>query len=165
VQLTTSKHLQVPRHRFSEHATIFDDEGIKNVLLRELISNVPPPVASVDALFRVTTTTGTKSVQLIDLDLEPKSVAPGGVAYLSVVLNFAEPIDQGQFAPTAKLIGPHDVTTVPLADVTTDQNRSAQRLVFSAPIKAPDEEGTWSVDVMFPGQGRHSAYLETWRPR
>jgi pimeloyl-ACP methyl ester carboxylesterase len=150
---------------FSEHATIFDDEGIKNVLLRELVSNVPPPVASVDALFRVTTTTGTKSVQLIDLDLEPKSVAPGGVAYLSVVLDFAEPIDQGQFAPTAKLIGPHDVTAVPLADVTTDQNRSAQRLAFSAPIKAPDEEGTWSVDVMFPGQGRHSAYLETWRPR
>jgi len=36
---------------FSEHATIFDDDGVRNLLLRELVSNVPPPVASSEALW------------------------------------------------------------------------------------------------------------------
>jgi len=104
-------------------------------------------------------------VRLIDVDVEPKSLSPGSQAHLSVLVDFAEPVNRGEFIPTAQMIGPMGPVALPLFDVTTENERAAQRLKFSATITAPSEEGAWRVDVTFPGQGTHATYFETWRQR
>lgn len=148
---------------FSEHATIFADDSVKALLLRELASNMPPPVASVEALFRLTTTAGTKSVKLIDLEVDPKIVQPDGTTNLSISIDFADPINRGTFMPVAQLLGPSKFT-IPLTEVTTDQELASRRLSFSAQLKAPANEGAWQIEVYFQGQAKHSVFFETARP-
>jgi pimeloyl-ACP methyl ester carboxylesterase len=147
---------------FSEHATIFDDEGVRNILLRELVSEVPPPVNTIDAILRVTTTAGVKNVSLIDLAIEPKTITPGGSVRLSLKIALGEPTARGEFIPTAQLEGPSGPIAIALAETTTAADLSSQSLTYAATIPAPLEQGAWQVNVLFPGQGRHAAYFETW---
>jgi pimeloyl-ACP methyl ester carboxylesterase len=147
---------------FSEHATIFDDQATKNMLRRELVSNLPPPVASYEALFRLTTTSGTKVARLLDVNIEPKSVAPGATTRLTIIVDFSEPVNRSEFLPSAQLIGPKGPIAIAVNETTNEQQRTAQRLSFSGDVSAPAQEGAWRVDVTFPGQGNHAAFFETW---
>jgi pimeloyl-ACP methyl ester carboxylesterase len=153
------------RPSFAEHATIFTDEGVKNVLLRELVSNAPPQVRPFAALSRLTTARGLKDVRLIDVGVEPQVIAPGERTRLSVVVDFSEAINREEFSPTALLLGPDGPVALKLSETTTDSELASRRLVFSAPIDGPREAGAWRVDVSFPGQGQHAAYFETWMQR
>jgi hypothetical protein len=157
--------LEGTRPSFSEHATIFNDQGIKEVLLRELVSNIPPPIKGPEALFRVTTIRGTKSVGLFDIDVSPKEVSPGGFARLTIAVDFSEQINRGEFMPSAQLMGPDGPVSLSVVETTTEDDRAASRLIFASPIVAPQKEGAWEVEVMFPGQGNHSTYFETWGSR
>lgn len=149
---------------FSEHATIFDDSAARSILLRELVSNLPPEVSGSGAPLSLVTSAGVKAVRLIDVDVEPKAIAPGGSGHLVVRIDFAEPVDNAKFMPTAQLLGPSGVLSLTVSDTTTAAERSAYRFSFSAPITAPREVGGWRVDVSFPGQGVHATYFETWGP-
>jgi pimeloyl-ACP methyl ester carboxylesterase len=153
------------RPSFAEHATIFTDQGVKNVLLRELVSNMPPPVATSGALFRLVTAGGTKDVNLIDIGVQPQTTAPGTTVQLSVSVEFAQSVGRGDFLPTAHYLGPDGPVLLKLAEMTSDQDLVARRLTFAAPIVTPQREGTWQVDTFFPGQGHHAAYFETWIPK
>jgi pimeloyl-ACP methyl ester carboxylesterase len=150
---------------FSEHATIFDDQATKNMLRRELVSNLPPPVTTEEALFRLTTTTGTKAARLLDVDIEPKSIAPGTTTRLSIVVDFSEPVNRSEFLPSAELMGPNGPIAIAISETTDESQRAAQRLAFSGEVSAPAQEGAWRVDVTFPGQGKHATFFETWRPQ
>jgi hypothetical protein len=127
------------------------------------ISNEPPLVSSSENVLQLTTTSGVKSVRLIDIDIEPKTVAPGDVALLSVTIDFKDEVRAGEFVPSAQLVGPNGPVALTVVEVTTPDQQSARRLTFSARVTAPAVEGAWRVEVMFPGQSRHSAYFDTWR--
>jgi pimeloyl-ACP methyl ester carboxylesterase len=146
---------------FSEHATIFDDQATKDLLKRELVSNLPPPVVSEDALFKLTTTKGTKDADLIEIKIEPQIIPPNGNTHLSVLVAFKQPVSRSEFIPTAELLGPNDKVALRLDETTSDDQKNSLRLAFSAEIAAPHEEGAWRVNVIFPGQGSHAAFFET----
>jgi pimeloyl-ACP methyl ester carboxylesterase len=159
---TNSSSLAGSLPSFSEHATIFDDKNVENILLRELISNAPPLVASSDALFQLTTTVGVKSYRLIDVKVEPNTVSPNTTTNLLVTIDFNEDVKPGDFIPTAQLVGQSGPVRLTVVETTTPEQQAARRLTFSAGVSAPPVEGAWRVDVLFPGQSRHSAYFTTW---
>src|SRR5262245_42180958 len=132
------------------------------MLLRELVSNLPPPVASTDALFRLTTTNGTKTARLLDVSIEPNTILPGDTAHLSVIVDFNERVDRSEFLPSAELIGPNGSVALTVTEKTDESQRAARRLAFSADIPAPLEERALRVNVTFPGQGTHATFVETW---
>src|SRR5258706_4327994 len=72
---------------FVEHATIFRDEWVKEVLRRELIITAPPPVNA--RVPEITTPSGaSQQLDVLDARLEPPIVAPGGTTGLTVTLRF-----------------------------------------------------------------------------
>jgi hypothetical protein len=148
---------------FSEHATIFDDRNVEAVFLRELVSNAPPQVSSSENVLQLTTTAGVKSVRLIDVDIEPKSVSPADSAQLSVTIDFDDQIQRGEFLPAAQLIGPNGPVALTVVETTPADLQTGRQLKFSARVPAPAVEGAWRIDVLFAGQSRHSVYLDTWR--
>lgn len=143
---------------FVEHATIFADDWVQNKLGRELVSNLPPPVRT-EVPGEISTAAGTKTLDLVRTELEPAAVAPGEQSRLLVSMEFADPVSRGDVRPEATMHSPAGAQTVTTEEITTDEDLAVRRLVFSGPVVAPHEEGTFQIDVTIPSQGTRSTYL------
>jgi pimeloyl-ACP methyl ester carboxylesterase len=140
---------------FVEHATIFSDKWVGNKLSRELASLPPPP--------RTTDPSGiTKELELVGIELDPLIAAPGEPVRISVRIDFAEPVARGDAPLTGGIVKSKDrETPFALTETTSAADLANRRLAFSGSLRAPDDEGTFRIDVNFPGHGIHSSYLTT----
>jgi pimeloyl-ACP methyl ester carboxylesterase len=149
---------------FVEHATIFSDEWVKEVLKRELIITVPPPVNA--RVPEIPTSSGaSQQLELLDARLEPPIVSPGGSARLDVTLRFPADAQIGRGdvrGLTAELVE----TTAPpvvLVETTDDTGVGEKTLSFAAELRAPMDEEVYRIDIYLPPLGRRAAYLSVER--
>lgn len=86
---------------------------------------------------------------------------PGSTTELSITIAFVEAVKKGDFAPSARLLGPGDLRQLEMKNISGEADVSARQLVYRSTIKAPDQPGIWEIEITFPGQGKHSTYLQT----
>jgi pimeloyl-ACP methyl ester carboxylesterase len=149
---------------FVEHATIFRDEWVKEVLRRELIITAPPLVNA--QVPEITTRSGvSQRLELLDAVLEPPVVAPGASTQLTVTLRFRADarIARGDVSDlSARLAG---TTALPLAlvETTDDAGLAEKTLSFAAEFRAPTEEEVYRIDIDLPPLGQRAVYLTVGR--
>jgi pimeloyl-ACP methyl ester carboxylesterase len=146
---------------FVEHATIFSDEWLGNKVARELVSDAPPPVRA-ERFDRLVLPSGTKTLSLVSVAIEPLVVAPGGAATLSIALEFEDSAVRGEIRPTATLVAQQ--LQLHLSETTGDSDVAVRRLTFHGDIVAPTDEDTYQIDVVIPGVGVRASYLTVLAP-
>lgn len=151
---------------FVEHATIFRDEWVKTVLLRELVVTAPPLVNARTSDI-MTSGGSAERLEVLDAQLDPPIAAPGTVVRLVVTLRF--PADAGIVrgdvsCPTARIAGTSALVEA-LVDVTEDAGLAEKKLTFVANLTAPANEEVYRVDVDLPPLGQRAVYLTVEQPR
>lgn len=145
---------------FVEHATIFRDEWVKEVLRRELIITAPPQVNALAP--EILTRAGThQRLDTVDVRLEPPVVPPEAPTRLIVTLRFPADAQIGRgeaLGLTAQLAAPGAVP-IALIETTDDASLSQKILTFAAELRAPAEEEVYRIDINLPALGQRAAYL------
>ena len=145
---------------FVEHATIFRDEWVKEVLRRQLVVSAPPLIRA-QAAEIVTRSGAAQRLEVLDAWLEPPVVAPGAATRLVVTLRFPADarIGRGEvFGLTARIAGT-GAAPVALAELSDDAGLAEKTLTFAADLRAPTEEEVYRIDVDLPPLGQRAVYL------
>jgi pimeloyl-ACP methyl ester carboxylesterase len=149
---------------FVEHATIFRDEWVKEVLRRELIITAPPLVNA--QVPEITTRSGvSQRLELLDARLEPPIVSPGASTQLTVTLRFPADarIARGDVSGLSARLAGTTALAIALVETTDDAGVAEKTLSFAAEFRAPTEEEVYRIDIDLPPLGQRAVYLSVER--
>ena len=136
---------------FVDHATIFEDKWVQNLLERILNkNNTPPPMAATSLALAATRSNRLVEVSLVKLDPELVLLSPGGTTKVSVAITTVDPLAKGELSPELTVDGPSGTRRVELQELTAPANLNDRTLIFSGDI-APEVAGAYSLHLTIPG--------------
>jgi len=153
-----SNDLSASDPSFAEHATIFHDAWVANKLMRELVSNAPPPISGY-VVGAVSTKTGRKTLRLVDVRVQDAVVRPEGRVRGEIEIQFGELITRAAFVPTVELQAKARAVPVAIQEITSEGDLQRRSLRYSFALVAPLEPDVYRVTIGI-GDGRsHSVYF------
>jgi hypothetical protein len=138
---------------FVDHATIFDDKLVVNLLQRMLNKNAgPPPIAIASLPLARTTSDRLVEISIVKAEFD-KSVVNAGVGdRLTISIVFVDRIAKGDLQPSLMLNDPTGPHQLPVKDTTSALDEANRTLSFSAAVST-SLPGAYSVRISIPGMG------------
>jgi len=141
---------------FVDHATIFDDQWIINLLQRKLNSvSGPPPVSGRTVPIAVTKSGNSVEISLVDARFDPPIAFSGSMAQLYLTITVADEVQRDDLAPRVLLESPSGKEDVTVRETTTDSDLQRRILQFVGSVRL-NEAGGHAARITVPGVGTYT---------
>ncbi|MGE0848273.1 MAG: hypothetical protein AB7O44_01460 [Hyphomicrobiaceae bacterium] len=146
---------------FVDHATIFADPWVTNLLKRQLNSlGGPPPIANVTQTIAKANSGRLIEVSLIRADVDKMAASVGNAVNIEIVLTVVDSVSQGELAPIVQVTGPAGSSSrLGVAETTTTDDLTKRTHKYRGSVQI-GEPGVYVVQVSLPGAtGYYSRHI------
>jgi pimeloyl-ACP methyl ester carboxylesterase len=138
---------------FVDHATIFEDKWVVNLMQRMLNKNAgPPPIAASSLALARTESNRLVEISMVKAEFDKSVVSAGQKDRLAISIVFLDPIAKGDLRPSLALKDPIESHQLVIEDTTSPSDEADRTLTFSATV-GTSHPGAYSVQITIPGMG------------
>jgi pimeloyl-ACP methyl ester carboxylesterase len=138
---------------FVDHATIFDDQWVQNLLKRMLNKNAgPPPIAATSLPLARTAADRLIEISLVKLNIDKVVVRAGDQSQFAISITTVDPVAKGDLAPKLNVDGPSGPIPEVLQEITSDDDVNHRTLSFTGAVQT-STSGAYSLHLVIPGLG------------
>jgi pimeloyl-ACP methyl ester carboxylesterase len=143
---------------FADHATIFDDGWVTDLLRRKLDKGTGDMPVKGPVPRAITRAGATVGIELVTASFDQSVVGAGQEARLTVIIEATDPLFLGDLVPQITIHDSPSPVAVEVNDMTTENDLRRRSARFAARIRTVDP-GVYSFRTDIPGLGTYTSDL------